>query len=213
MGCHNKTIEEISTDTKAEFETPAVKEFESDGIKYIEESGPLVTFTYPEIDKTFTGEELIATHMMVVGGCSGVQNDGDSSYKLYREIEWPDLYDDPNIKGIKYTVYNGKGCIVNQNTKSYDYRQLSSIDMESINVNVNQDIKLIIFAEIPTTDHIWNYNMQSRSYENKILQDTLNGILIETDIEYIDGNKKTDYYKCKSAPTQITPMEVYKLIE
>ena len=77
-----------------------------------------------------------------------------------------------------------------------------------------QAIKLITFAEIPTTKDIWNDYMQSESEEVKRLGDNINNVVLKFQVKDNDGKETIDYYRMKPVyEYSIRKINIYKIKE
>ena len=134
---------------------------------------------------------------------------------LENMINWDGIYNDENIKSIKYTIYNSTCGFTDMSDDPDNYRKKNNINMKSMGVSGVDDnaIKLMIVVELPTSEDAFNRYMQSIYEEKQAMIKAVNNAIIEADVTYNDGTEKVEYYKIKTGKYAITTMDIYKQVE
>lgn len=213
-GCQKKDTVTEETQERISYQEPVITEYESDGMTYEKMSGESIEVVYPKLDKTFY-DEISVTGWRVSGtGRSGMADNKSSCYIKYM-CDWEGLYTDENIQSIKYTIYNSTCGFVYASDNINNYRKKKSINMQSVSVSGSDTdvLKLLIIAELPTTDDEINSYWPSVYMEEQAKIKAVNNALIEADVIYNDGTEKVEYYKIKTGTHSMTSLDIYKQVE
>ena len=87
--------------------------------------------------------------------------------------------------------------------------------MKSVSVSGSDTdaLKLLIIAELPTTDDEVNSYCPSVYMEEQAKIKAVNNALIEADVIYDDGTEKIEYYKIKTGTHYMSLLDIYKQVE
>lgn len=94
-------------------------------------------------------------------------------------------------------------------------KKKKNINMKSVSVSGSDTdaLKLLIIAELPTTDDEINSNCPSVYMEEQAKIKAVNNALIEADVIYDDGTEKIEYYKIKTGTHYMSLLDIYKQVE
>lgn len=213
-GCQKKETVTEETQKSINYQEPVITEYESDGMTYEKMSGESIEVVYPKLDKTFSDEIPVTWWRTNGTGTSGM-SDNKSACCIKFMYNWEGLYTDENIQSIKYTIYNSTCGFVYASDNINNYGKKKSINMKSVSVSGSDTdaLKLLIVAELPTTDDEINSYWPSVYMEQQAKIKAVNNALIEADVIYNDGTEKVEYYKMKTGTHSMTLMDIYKQVE
>lgn len=211
--CSSKNTEDTLFETKENW--IKTSEYESDGMKYMVCEGEKLKITYPVIDYNYIDDELIGTYDIGNFGAGRFPQKGDDTYIISAIIEWPTMYEDKEISSISVNVYNSPFCIESYTYDEMKYAKETLDIFSSQKDNLSTDkqaIKLITFAEVPTTEDIWNDYMQSQSEEIEQLSNNIKNAILAFHVKDNDGNETIDYYRMELAyEYSVRKINIYKI--
>lgn len=213
-GCQKKDTVTEETQVSIRYQDPVKIEYESDGMTYEKMSGESIEVVYPKLDKTFSDEIPVAGWRVSGTGKSEMANNKSACCIKYM-CDWEGLYTDENIQSIKYTIYNSTCSFVYASDNINNYKKKKNINMKSVSVSGSDTdaLKLLIIAELPTTDDEINSNCPSVYMEEQAKIKAVNNALIEADVIYNDGTEKIEYYKIKTGTHYMSLLDIYKQVE
>lgn len=213
-GCQKKDTVTKETQVSIRYQDPVKIEYESDGMTYEKMSGESIEVVYPKLDKTFSDEIPVAGWRVSGTGKSEMANNKSACCIKYM-CDWEGLYTDENIQSIKYTIYNSTCSFVYASDNINNYKKKKNINMKSVSVSGSDTdaLKLLIIAELPTTDDEINSNCPSVYMEEQAKIKAVNNALIEADVIYNDGTEKIEYYKIKTGTHYMSLLDIYKQVE
>lgn len=213
-GCQGKNTATEETTGSINYQEPVITEYESDGMTYEKMSGESIEVVYPKLDKTFS-DEIPVAGWRVSGTGKSEMADNKSACCIKYMCDWEGLYTDENIQSIKYTIYNSTCGFVYASDNINNYRKKKSINTKSVSVSGSDTdvLKLLIIAELPTTDDEINSYWPSVYMEEQAKIKAVNNALIEADVIYNDGTEKVEYYKIKTGTHYMSLLDIYKQVE
>lgn len=213
-GCQKMDTVTEETTGSINYQEPVITEYESDGMTYEKMSGESIEVTYPKLDKTFS-DEIPVAGWRVSGTGKSEMADNKSACCIKYMCDWEGLYTDENIQSIKYTIYNSTCGFVYASDNINNYRKKKSINTKSVSVSGSDTdvLKLLIIAELPTTDDEINSYWPSVYMEEQAKIKAVNNALIEADVIYNDGTEKVEYYKIKTGTHYMSLLDIYKQVE
>lgn len=213
-GCQKMDTVTEETQVSIRYQDPVKIEYESDGMTYEKMSGESIEVVYPKLDKTFSDEIPVAGWRVSGTGKSEMANNKSACCIKYM-CDWEGLYTDENIQSIKYTIYNSTCSFVYASDNINNYKKKKNINMKSVSVSGSDTdaLKLLIIAELPTTDDEINSNCPSVYMEEQAKIKAVNNALIEADVIYNDGTEKIEYYKIKTGTHYMSLLYIYKQVE
>lgn len=213
-GCQKMDTVTEETQVSIRYQDPVKIEYESDGMTYEKMSGESIEVVYPKLDKTFSDEIPVAGWRVSGTGKSEMANNKSACCIKYM-CDWEGLYTDENIQSIKYTIYNSTCSFVYASDNINNYKKKKNINMKSVSVSGSDTdaLKLLIIAELPTTDDEINSNCPSVYMEEQAKIKAVNNALIEADVIYNDGTEKIEYYKIKTGTHYMSLLDIYKQVE
>lgn len=213
-GCQKMDTVTEETTGSINYQEPVITEYESDGMTYEKMSGESIEVVYPKLDKTFSDEIPVAGWRVSGTGKSEMANNKSACCIKYM-CDWEGLYTDENIQSIKYTIYNSTCSFVYASDNINNYKKKKNINMKSVSVSGSDTdaLKLLIIAELPTTDDEINSNCPSVYMEEQAKIKAVNNALIEADVIYNDGTEKIEYYKIKTGTHYMSLLDIYKQVE
>ena len=213
-GCQKMDTVTEETTGSINYQEPVITEYESDGMTYEKMSGESIEVVYPKLDKTFS-DEIYVAGWRVSGTGKSEMADNKSACCIKYMCDWEGLYTDENIQSIKYTIYNSTCGFVYASDNINNYRKKKSINTKSVSVSGSDTdvLKLLIIAELPTTDDEINSYWPSVYMEEQAKIKAVNNALIETDVIYNDGTEKVEYYKIKTGTHYMSLLDIYKQVE
>lgn len=213
-GCQGKNTVTEETTGSINYQEPVITEYESDGMTYEKMSGESIEVVYPKLDKTFS-DEIPVAGWRVSGTGKSEMADNKSACCIKYMCDWEGLYTDENIQSIKYTIYNSTCGFVYASDNINNYRKKKSINTKSVSVSGSDTdvLKLLIIAELPTTDDEINSYWPSVYMEEQAKIKAVNNALIEADVIYNDGTEKVEYYKIKTGTHYMSLLDIYKQVE
>lgn len=213
-GCQKMDTVTEETTGSINYQEPVITEYESDGMTYEKMSGESIEVVYPKLDKTFS-DEIPVAGWRVSGTGKSEMADNKSACCIKYMCDWEGLYTDENIQSIKYTIYNSTCSFVYASDNINNYKKKKNINMKSVSVSGSDTdaLKLLIIAELPTTDDEINSNCPSVYMEEQAKIKAVNNALIEADVIYNDGTEKIEYYKIKTGTHYMSLLDIYKQVE
>lgn len=213
-GCQKMDTVIEETQVSISYQEPVITEYESDGMAYEKMSGESIEVVYPKLDKTFS-DEIYVAGWRVSGTGKSEMADNKSACCIKYMCDWEGLYTDENIQSIKYTIYNSTCGFVYASDNINNYRKKKSINTKSVSVSGSDTdvLKLLIIAELPTTDDEINSYWPSVYMEEQAKIKAVNNALIEADVIYNDGTEKVEYYKIKTGTHYMSLLDIYKQVE
>ena len=213
-GCQKMDTVTEETQVSISYQEPVITEYESDGMTYEKMSGESIEVVYPKLDKTFS-DEIYVAGWRVSGTGKSEMADNKSACCIKYMCDWEGLYTDENIQSIKYTIYNSTCGFVYASDNINNYRKKKSINTKSVSVSGSDTdvLKLLIIAELPTTDDEINSYWPSVYMEEQAKIKAVNNALIEADVIYNDGTEKVEYYKIKTGTHYMSLLDIYKQVE
>ena len=213
-GCQKMDTVTEETTGSINYQEPVITEYESDGMAYEKMSGESIEVVYPKLDKTFS-DEIYVAGWRVSGTGKSEMADNKSACCIKYMCDWEGLYTDENIQSIKYTIYNSTCGFVYASDNINNYRKKKSINTKSVSVSGSDTdvLKLLIIAELPTTDDEINSYWPSVYMEEQAKIKAVNNALIEADVIYNDGTEKVEYYKIKTGIHYMSLLDIYKQVE
>lgn len=213
-GCQKMDTVTEETTGSINYQEPVITEYESDGMTYEKMSGESIEVVYPKLDKTFS-DEIYVAGWRVSGTGKSEMADNKSACCIKYMCDWEGLYTDENIQSIKYTIYNSTCGFVYASDNINNYRKKKSINTKSVSVSGSDTdvLKLLIIAELPTTDDEINSYWPSVYMEEQAKIKAVNNALIEADVIYNDGTEKVEYYKIKTGTHYMSLLDIYKQVE
>lgn len=213
-GCQKMDTVTEETQVSISYQEPVITEYESDGMAYEKMSGESIEVVYPKLDKTFS-DEIYVAGWRVSGTGKSEMADNKSACCIKYMCDWEGLYTDENIQSIKYTIYNSTCGFVYASDNINNYRKKKSINTKSVSVSGSDTdvLKLLIIAELPTTDDEINSYWPSVYMEEQAKIKAVNNALIEADVIYNDGTEKVEYYKIKTGTHYMSLLDIYKQVE
>ena len=213
-GCQKMDTVTEETQVSISYQEPVITEYESDGMAYEKMSGESIEVVYPKLDKTFS-DEIYVAGWRVSGTGKSEMADNKSACCIKYMCDWEGLYTDENIQSIKYTIYNSTCSFVYASDNINNYRKKKSINTKSVSVSGSDTdvLKLLIIAELPTTDDEINSYWPSVYMEEQAKIKAVNNALIEADVIYNDGTEKVEYYKIKTGTHYMSLLDIYKQVE
>lgn len=213
-GCQKMDTVTEETQVSISYQEPVITEYESDGMAYEKMSGESIEVVYPKLDKTFS-DEIYVAGWRVSGTGKSEMADNKSACCIKYMCDWEGLYKDENIQSIKYTIYNSTCGFVYASDNINNYRKKKSINTKSVSVSGSDTdvLKLLIIAELPTTDDEINSYWPSVYMEEQAKIKAVNNALIEADVIYNDGTEKVEYYKIKTGTHYMSLLDIYKQVE
>ena len=211
-GCQKMDTVTEETQVSISYQEPVITEYESDGMAYEKMSGESIEVVYPKLDKTFS-DEIYVAGWRVSGTGKSEMADNKSACCIKYMCDWEGLYTDENIQSIKYTIYNSTCGFVYASDNINNYRKKKSINTKSVSVSGSDVLKLLIIAELPTTDDEINSYWPSVYMEEQAKIKAVNNALIEADVIYNDGTEKVEYYKIKTGTHYMSLLDIYKQVE